>query len=324
MVRGRAKLARLIGLVVLVAALAVGCGGEANPFSGGGGGSIGENYDLSGQEFTVGSKEFTEQEILGQITLQSLEAAGATVEDQIGLTGSTTVRDSLTSGEVDLYWEYVGTAWISYLGETGDIPGDNDFQTVAERDLEENNVKWFAPANFENSYAIATNQETAEEYDLQTLSDLGRVIEENPDVATMCGGSEFLGRDDGLPGVEEAYGWQFPGEQVTQVQDSIVYSAVDEGQDCNFGSVFTTDGRIQNLDLVVLEDDQEFFPSYTGAMTARQEVFQENEQLADLFAPIAEELTTEQMQELNAQVDVEERFPDEVAEEWLQENGFIG
>lgn len=321
MLRGKAKLA---GVVAVVVALAAGCGGDANPFGGGGGGSIGEDYDLSGQEFTVGSKEFTEQEILGQITLQALEAAGADVEDQTGLTGSTTVRDSLESGEVDLYWEYVGTAWISYLGETGQIPGDNDFQTVAERDLEENGVEWFAQADFENSYAIATNQQTAEEYDVETLSDLGRVIEENPDVATMCGGSEFLGRDDGLPGVEEEYGWQFPDDQVTQVQDSIVYNSVAEGQDCNFGSVFTTDGRIQNLDLVLLEDDQGFFPSYAGAMTARQEVLQENEQLDDLFSSIASELDTETMQELNASVDVDSEFPDDVAEQWLQENGFIG
>lgn len=323
MLRGGARLAKMVAVVGVVAAFAVGCG-DANPLGGGGGGSIGEDYDLSGTELTVGSKEFTEQEILGQISLQALEAAGATVEDETGLTGSTTVRESMLSGEVDMYWEYVGTAWVTYLDETGDIPGESDFETVAERDLEENDVEWFAPAPFENSYGIATNQETAEEYDLQALSDIGRVIEENPEEATMCGGSEFLGRDDGLPGVEEEYGWEFPDDQVTQVQDSIVYNSVAEGEDCNFGAIFTTDGRIQNLDLAVLEDDEGFFPSYAGAMTTRSEVLEENEQVAEIFEPIAEELDTETMRSLNAQVDVDSEFPDDVAEEWLQENDFIG
>ena len=317
---GFLKMVRSASLVVLAAMLAFGCGGGG--LGGAGGGSIGEEFDLEGAEITVGSKEFTEQEILGQIALQALEAGGATVNDQIGLAGTEAVRTALESGDVDLYWEYVGTGWVNLLGETGDIPG-NDFQTVSERDLEQNSVKWIGPAAFSNGYAIATNEQTANELDVQALSDMGRVIEEHGDEVTMFVGAEFATRDDGLPGVEEAYGWDFPDDRVRRVQDSLVYEqTAQEGY--NFGSVFETDGRIPNLGLVLLDDDEDFFPSYAGAITMRQETFDEYPQLEELFTPIMEQLTTEEMQQLNERRDVDGEFPEDIAEEWLQENGFIG
>jgi len=136
-------------------------------------------------------------------------------------------------------------------------------------------------------------------------------------------GGEFADRDDGLPGVQETYGWEFPEDQVNRIQDGLVYDQVSEGEQCNFGSVFTTDGRIPNLNLTVLEDDRDHFPAYNGALTIRRDVFEENEQLADLFAPISELLTTEQMQQLNSQVDVDGLPPEEVAETFLRDNGFI-
>ena len=108
------NLLRLLGLVAVVAMLAVGCGGGGG--GGGGGGSLAQGYDFSGQEYTVGSKEFTEQLVLGNITMQALEETGATVNDQIGLAGSDAVRTAMESGEIDMYWEYLGTGWINILG----------------------------------------------------------------------------------------------------------------------------------------------------------------------------------------------------------------
>ena len=314
------NLLKVAGLFAALAMLAVGCGGGGGIV---GGGSIGQEYDFSGDEYTIGSKEFTEQLILGNMTRLALENAGATVNDQIGLAGSDAARTALTSGEIDMYWEYLGTAWVSYLGETsGSIPGD-DYQTVADRDLEENDVRWLEPAPAQNSYAIATNQQIADEYGLQNLSDLGSFIDENPDEATLCVGGEFADRDDGLPGVQETYGWEFPEDQVNRIQDGLVYDQVSDGEQCNFGSVFTTDGRIPNLNLVLLIDDQDHFPAYNAALTIRREVLEENEQLADLFAPISALLTTEEMQRLNSQVDVDGLPPEDVAEDFLSENGFI-
>jgi osmoprotectant transport system substrate-binding protein len=315
-------IAKVVGLLVLAAAFAVGCGGGGGGL-GGGGGSIGEEFDLSDAEFTVGSKEFTEQEILGYIAVKALEAAGASVNDQVGLAGTDAVRTALTSDDIDLYWEYVGTGWVNHLGESGQIPGDNDFQTVSERDLEENNIKWIGPAEFNNGYAIATNQGAADELGIERLSQMGQVIDEHGDDLNLFVGAEFATRDDGLPGLQDAYGWEFPENSIRRVQDSLVYEQTSN-EGLNFGSVFETDGRIPNLDLVLLEDDENFFPSYAGAITVREETYEEYQQLEEIFTPIMEELTTEKMQELNERRDVDEEFPEDIAEDWLQENGFIG
>jgi osmoprotectant transport system substrate-binding protein len=296
-----------------------GCGG-----AGGGGGASGD-IDLSGAEITVGSKEFTEQLILGQITLQALEAAGATVNDQIGLAGSVAARKALESGDIDMYWEYTGTGWITYLGHTDPIPGrQKQFEAVAKEDLKKNDVKWLdppAPAN--NTYAFAVRSEAYDKLGVKKLSDFKQLIEENPEEATVCVGTEFSTRDDGLPGVEKAYGFQFPSQNVVKMDEGQIYQATDQGERCNFGEVFQTDGRIEGLDLELVEDDKGFFPLYNPALNVRKDVVKEYPQIEKLFAPIAKKLTTQELQKLNAKVDVEGQLEDQVAEEWLSENGFI-
>jgi osmoprotectant transport system substrate-binding protein len=142
----RAKLTQLLGLFAVLILIAAGCGGAS-----GGGGASGD-VDLSGAEFTVGSKEFTEQLILGQITLQVLENAGATVNDQIGLAGTVAARKALESGEIDMYWEYTGTGWITHLGHTDPIPGrQKQYEAVAEEDLKKNDIEWLPPAPANNT-----------------------------------------------------------------------------------------------------------------------------------------------------------------------------
>jgi osmoprotectant transport system substrate-binding protein len=312
-----AKLLRLIGLIAVLAMVAAGCGGA------GGGGSVSGDIDLSDAEFTVGSKEFTEQLILGQITLQALEAAGATVNDQTGLAGSVAAREALESGEIDMYWEYTGTGWITYLGHTDPVPGRQEqFEAVAKEDLEKNDIKWLAPpAPANNTYAFAVRSEAYEDLGVKTISDFKQLIEENPEEATICVGTEFSTRDDGLPGVEEAYGFQFPTENIVKMDEGQIYQATDQGERCNFGEVFQTDGRIEGLDLEIVEDDKGFFPLYNPALNVRNQAM--DPKLEKLFAPISEKLTTETLQKLNAQVDVEGQLPEEVAEQWLSENGFI-
>ena len=289
------------------------------------GGSITEDYDLSDVELTVGSKEFTEQLILGHVARIALEAAGATVNDEIGLAGTAIVREALLAGEIDLYWEYTGTGWITHLGETEPIPSaQQQYEAVAERDLEENDIRWLEPGLFDNTYAVAVHESAAEEYDLSTLSDLQRLLDENPDAATFCIASEFATRDDGLPGMEEHYNISFPDDNLVMLDEGAIYSEVADRSNCNLGEVFATDGRIAALDLTVLEDDREFFPVYNPAVTIRDEVYQEHPELGDLFGEIASRLDTETMQDLNARVDEAGEFPEEVAEDWLRSEGFIG
>lgn len=318
------------GIAILVAAaVAAGCGGDDD----GGGGNTGDGSidgtALEGAELTVGSKEFTEQKLLGAITVQALEAAGAKVKDETGLAGSVAAREALTSGDIDMYWEYTGTGWLTHLEETKPIADEEEqFDKVAERDLEENDIKWIARSPANNTYAFAVRSEAADELGVEKMSDFKTLVEENSEDATVCVGEEFTARGDGLPGVEKTYDFKFPKDNVIKIDEGLIYTETDKGVEgggkCNFGEVFITDGRIQANDLTVIEDDKSFFPKYNPALNVRQEAYEKHgDELEDVFEPIAEKLDNETLQTLNARVDVEGVPAEAVAEEWLKEEGFI-
>ena len=215
-----------------------------------------ETGPLSGSSFKVGSKEFTEQLILGQITIQVLEDAGADVSDETGLVGSNTVRAALISGDIDMYWEYTGTGWINHLGNTQPLKDAREqYDAVAKADLEKNGVVWLDPAPFNNTYGIATSSENATALAVTKLSDLAPLQQSNPDAFTLCAAAEFLARDDGLPGLEAAYGFTF-GSKISELELGLVYASVDKGDPCKFGEVFATAGQIAALGLTVLERRQ--------------------------------------------------------------------
>jgi len=282
----------------------------------------GSGVDLSGASFTVGSKEFTEQLLLGQITKLVLEDAGATVTDETGLVGSKVVRAALTSAKIDMYWEYTGTGWITHQGNTKPVAGsDAQFKAVKDADAA-NNIVWIDPAKFNNTYAIALASEKATELKLTKISELATYATANPAAATLCAAAEFLGRDDGLPGLEKAYGMKFATP--SELELGLVYTSIDKGDPCVFGEVFATDGRIAGLGLTVLADDKEFFPSYLPSLNVRKEVFDKNPKLAELFAPVAAALDTATMTSLNAEVDVDGKEPADVAKAFLTSKGLIG
>ncbi len=281
--------------------------------------------DLSDASLVVGSKDFTEQLILGYITFQALENAGANVEDQIGLAGTDATRQALINGDIDMYWEYTGTIWISHLGNTEPIPdSQKQYEAAAKADLKENDLKLLAPAPFNNTYALAIREEAYEDVGVEKLSDLKALVQDNPDEATVCVESEFNSRDDGLPGLEKKYDFQFPQDNVALFDTGVVYERTDKGNPCNFGEVFTTDGRIEGLGLTLIKDDKNFFPIYNPALEVRKETFdQYGPQLEKLFNPIAKALSTKEMTQMNAKVDVDGELPEDVAEEWLSKNGFV-
>lgn len=284
---------------------------------------LSKTVNLKGAHFTVGSKEFTEQKILGQMTMQLLAAAGANITDQTGLAGSNTARTALTSGKIDMYWEYTGTGWISYLKHSGKNVPNPLYPVLAKQDLEKNGIKWMKPAPYSNSYAIAVNQKTAKKYDLKTLSDVTKLLKKHPDVVTMCVGNEFAQRNDGLIGLAKAYGWNLPSNNIKIIQESLVYQQAAAGNRCNFADVFSTDGRIPHLHLVVLKDNLNFFPPYYAALTMREKTFKKYPQLKKLFGPVSKALTMSTMQALNADVDVKGMFPNQVAHKFLVSHNFI-
>lgn len=302
------------------------CGSDDSSSGGSEGGGSEEGGGLDGASVTVGSKDFDEQKILGYIAVVALENAGADVTDQINTGGTDVTRSALTGGEIDMYWEYNGTAWISFFGETDPIPDRiEQYEAVRDRDLEENDLVWLEPANFNNTYGIAFPTEAAGDLgDPETISDLGTLIEEETDKATLCVENEFSARDDGLPGMEKAYGFEFPNDNVSVLDTALVYTQADKRDPCNFGEVFTTDGRISGLDLTVLEDDKGFFPLYNPSPVFRKEVFDEyGDSLKEVFNPISEALTDEEMIALNEEVSINLAQPEQVAEDWLTEQGLI-
>ncbi|WP_051343384.1 glycine betaine ABC transporter substrate-binding protein [Pseudonocardia spinosispora] len=315
----------LAGLVVAGIALTTAACGGGSGGGDAGGGSLGA-VRMEGASFKVGSKEFTEQLVLGQIAVQALKATGASVEDKTGIQGTTNVRTALTSGAIDMYWDYTGTGWTTLLGHTpAEAPKDSAalFKAVADEDLQKNKIKWLDPAPLNNTYAIATAQSRAQELNVHSLSDYARLANADPAKASICVASEFLGRDDGWPGVQKTYGFALPGNLVKTVDLGVIYTQVPSGQQCNFGEVTATDGRVAAQHLEVLNDDKKFFVLYNGAMTIRDDVFQKYPQLAQVFGPISAKLTDDTLRTMNQQVDVDGALPEEVAQNFLKENGFI-
>lgn len=313
-------------MCVAAAGLAA-CSSSSGGSSGASGGSIAKQYDLKGAHFTVGAKEFTEQRILGYITADALSAAGADVNSQ-NLTGSNTVRTALTSGRVDMYWEYDGTAWLDYLKHTSPVASGEpqQYQQTASEDLAKNQIKWLAPARFSDAYGVAVRSNAPGALgQVSTLSDLATYVKANPQSATFCGAAEFLNRSDGLPALEKTYGFKFASGAVKTVNLSLNYTSVAKGSPCQFAEVFTTDGRIKTLRLKVLTDDKNAFGSYVPALTVRESVYNKYpKQLSGIFAQIAPRLTTDTIIELNKEVDVDGKTPQDVAAAWMKEQGFTG
>ena len=277
-------------------------------------------------EVTVVSKNFTEQLILGKIAVITAQAAGFDVTDFTNVPGSQPVRELMTSGKGDVDYEYTGTAWIAYMGHEQGIPDKQEqWQAVHDADLA-NGLTWAAPAPLNNTYAFAVRTESIPELGgISKLSDIARLPVQQ---RTLCVESEFNSRPDGLNPMLEAYGMPrgstagIPGENIGIYDTGAVYSALDDGQ-CNFGEVFTTDGRIDALGLTVLEDDRRFFPAYNAAPVFNTGTLQKYPQLDDVFAQVSPLLTDETMRQLNLRVDENGEEPADVARDWMVSQGLV-
>ena len=278
------------------------------------------DIDLDGANISIGSKNFTEQVILGKIGAILLESAGANVKDLTNIPGSTSARQALEVGDMDSMFEYTGTAWITYLGNTDPIPGSQEQYEAVEKADKDNGLTWLPPAPMNNTYALAMSEQSYAEYGLDSLADI-KDIPANEQ--TFCTDSEFLARNDGLLPMLDSYGVEQPPRDRVRIMDSgAVYAALNKGE-CTFGSVFATDGRIKSLNLTVLDDTEFFFPKYNLAPVVRTEVLEEHPEIKDLFSPIARILTDDKMQELNARVDVDGEDYTAVARDFLIEEGLL-
>ena len=285
-------------------------------------GSIGKGEPLKGAQLTVTSKEFTEQLILGAIMGIAFEAAGADVLDRTGIQGSIGAREAVKSGDADGMYEYTGTAWITYLGNSEPITDpQKQWQAVHDADLK-NGLTWLPPSSLDNTYALAMNQEKFKKYGTKTLSDVAALAKSDPGAVTLCVESEFANRADGLPGMAKKYGMSLPAGNITQMDTGIIYTQVKKGS-CTYGEVFTTDGRIKSMNLAVMEDDKKFFPNYNVAPEINSKALKEHPEIAEVLDPITKRLNNTVAQTLNAKVDMEGQDPHQVALDWMKAEGFV-
>ena len=270
----------------------------------------------------VSSKDFTESTLLGKITIKYLESKGYDVKDETGMSGQGIIRKALTSDEIDAYWEYTSTAYIEIMKEdlSNDDPEDV-YEKVKKWDKEENNIAWLNHSMLNNTYCFVTTKEVSEKNNIKTISELAKAYNDDKDLKFIAN-PEYFERADGMPKVNEDYGFEIPNKKRVLLELGLFYNALinKEGE---FTVGFTTDGMIDANNLVVLEDDKDVFPVYYGTPVFRQEVLDANPELSGEMDALIEKIDTETMMKLNAKVDVDKETVDEVSEQFLKDSGLI-
>ena len=313
--KNRTKLIRavptVLALLLLAACGNVGSSGGGGPSGGGGGPTI-----------TVGSKNFTEQYVLGELYAQALAANGFNVEKKLDL-GSVQIADkALQKGQIDMYPEYTGTSLVTVLGYEGGNPPTPEATYQKAKELyakREPADTMLTPAPFNNTYGIFVRKQVAEQQNLKTLADLA---EASPELAFVTF-SEFQERDDGYPNMQKNYpAFDFGDIVIVNSIGGPIYQGVVQGEG-DVGVGFTTDGQLASDELVVMEDPKSIWPFYYPAPVVRSEVLKQNPKMEKVLNEVSASLDAETMRKLNAQVDIDQEDPEDVAAEFLQEKGLV-
>lgn len=271
----------------------------------------------SSSPIRVGSKDFTEQFILGEMYALVLEKAGLPVERKLNLGGTPVAQAALERGELDLYPEYTGTGLLTVLKLPVSTDQEQVFNTVSQAYREKFNLVWLDPAPMNNTQALAMTQDGATRFGIRTISDMAAKASE----LTMIGPPEFEQREDGLPGIRTAYG-NFQLKAYKAVDPGLRYKGLVDGE-ADVAVAFGTDGEISAFNLVLLEDDKKLFPPYQVAPVVRQAVLDQNPKIAEILNVLAPKLTNETMQRLNYEVSGKQREPADVAREFLTQEGLL-
>jgi osmoprotectant transport system substrate-binding protein len=312
------------GLITVLISLAVALSACGGGDSGGGGepagdGAITRNPDNAKTALTIGSKNFTEQQLLGQIYAQGLSAAGYTVSTKLNLGDENIAHDALKSGQIDAYPEYTGTALLSFFGKkAGELPKDPEqAYDQARQAFAAEGLVALPPTPFTSSNEVAVTSETADRLGLSTISDLAGKARR----LTLAGSPECRQRRDCLLGLEQVYGLRFRRFIEVEIPDR--HDVLTSGR-ADVSIVFTTDPQIKRNNEVLLEDDKGMLPPYNSTLVVRK-------QAADAAGPdlqstveqINAGLTDETMQELNARVDLDHQAPAAVARGYLRQAGLV-
>ena len=264
----------------------------------------------------VGSKNFTEQIILGELLARHIESnLGVEVDRRLNLAGSFLCHQAVISGEIDLYVEYTGTAFTGILGH--DPTGDRDevYQSVKQEYADRFSLEWTEPLGFNNTFAIMVRGEDARNLGLQTISDASV---HTPKWRAGFG-YEFVERADGLRGLTVAYGLRFV-EQPLEMDLGLMYRALNERQ-VDFIAGNSTEGLVDVLDLAVLEDDRHYFPPYQAAPVVNKGALERHAGLREVLRSLADSISDTDMRRMNYAVDGERRDVREVVRTYLESKG---
>lgn len=268
----------------------------------------------------VGGKGFTEQLLLAEITGQYLTAKGYAAELKTGM-GTSLVREALENKQVDLYWEYTGTAFLTFhKNKFANQPGEEIYAAVKAKDAQIG-IVWLNPSAANNTYALAVRQADGESKGIKSLEDLAAKLNGGEKLVLGCN-IEFYKRDDGLKPLQKAYGFKFPRSSVKRMETGLVYKALKDG-DVDVGLVFATDGRIPAFNFSVLKDTKNYFPAYAVTPTVRKETLDANPDLAEHLNTLSGLIDDATISALNAEVDVDKKSVTEVAKGFLKAKGLI-
>lgn len=285
-------------LTIVVGAAMIGCGK--------GGSSDGEKATIR-----VGSKDFTENEIVAEVYALALEDAGYKVE-RIFDVGSSIIHQSIVSDEIDVYPEYTGTGLISVLGLDPITDPDEVYETVKAEYNEQFDITWLDYSAANDGQGLVIRTETADEYGISTISDLQAHATE----IRFASQGEFDERSDGIPALEATYG-PF-GWASSRVYDNSLKYSVLENDEADVSPAYTTEGRLTEEQFTLLVDDKQVWPPYNLAPVIRNKILEENPDIADILNKISAAFTTENVTELNAKVDIDGEEYTDVAKEFYE------
>jgi osmoprotectant transport system substrate-binding protein len=273
------------------------------------------------KKIVVGAKDFTEQYVLGNLMSLLLRENGFQVEEKFG-TAAAITRAGLTSGQIDLMPDYTGTAWAAYFKHTEKISDPVElFKMVKKEDLEKNNMVWLGRTTFNNTYALAIKKNMIDAMGT-TISSLSKHVNKDPEKVLFAVNHTFYEREDGIFGMAEAYSMNILRKNVRTMDTGLTYDAIDRDQ-VDVAMVFGTDAKLRKFDLLVLEDDKNFFPIYNVSIVVNKDVLDKYPEIEEILLPITQLINTDTMINLNYEVDGKGKPARMVAEEFLKEKGLI-
>ena len=270
-------------------------------------------------KIVVGGKNFTEQRLLAELTGQYLKANGFDVDLRTDM-GSALVRAAQENGQIDLYWEYTGTSLISYNKVTEQLSRDDTYRRVKDLDAKKG-IIWLDASAANNTWTFAIRQKDKERLPFRTISELQAALQGGQQL-TLAAGVQFVSRPDALVGLEKAYGFKYPKSLIKQMDPGLTYQALQDGQ-VDLAAVYTTDGRIEAFNLLLLKDDKNFFPPYALVPVVRKDTLEKYPQLMPLMNAVAAKLDDATMRKLNASVDVDKKSIELAAHDFLAQQSLI-